>query len=307
MSEQPKNVSASIHARLANEARRLGRPFNEILQYYGMERFLYRLFKTKYADSFILKGGLIFYGWGISLRRPTRDIDLLGLIKNQKAIIARVISSAFSISVPEDGVSFDPETLVVEVTQVDADRRGMRATFRAYLGRARIPMQIDFGFSDEITSEAVITNYPTLLEEMAGPQIRSYPVESVIAEKFHAMQHYADVPSRWKDYYDLWLISTSFELDDQALQKAIAKTFENRETSLPGERPVSLTADFAEKYQSNWTTFLKKSGLENDEIDDLLALVEKIWIFLAWPLQGLALSHSRREHRQWMPGPRKWK
>ena len=75
MKEPVKNIAASILARLRNQTEVMNRPFAEVLQYYGMERFLYRLSKTKYADRFILKGGLLFYVWNISLRRPTRDIE----------------------------------------------------------------------------------------------------------------------------------------------------------------------------------------------------------------------------------------
>jgi hypothetical protein len=307
MSEHPKNTSSSIHARLDNEARKSGKPFGEVLQYYGMERFLYRLLQTPYASNFILKGGLIFYAWGIPLRRPTRDIDFLGLVENQREIIIQVITDAISVSVPEDGLHFALATLVMDVTQVDADRKGIRANFLGYLGRARIPIQIDFGFSDEITSQPVVLDYPTLLAGMISPKIKGYPVESVVAEKFHAMERYADVPSRWKDYYDLWLISENFDLDDLALQKAISKTFENRATAIPAARPNSLTADFAAKNQDVWKIFLTRSGLENNGINDLLLLVEKIWIFLEWPLAGLISPDANREHRRWSPGERKWK
>ena len=307
MSENPRNITASIHARLANEARKSGKLFGEVLQYYGMERFLCRLSQTRHIENFILKGGLIFYSLGIRQRRLTRDIDFLGLLENQKDIITRVIADSISVFVPEDGVNFDLSTLVVDITQVDADRTGIRANFLGYLGRAKIPIQIDFGFSDEITSEAVVINYPTLLQGMTGLQIKGYPVESVVAEKFHAMERYTDIPSRWKDYYDIWLISENIEVDDQSMQKAIAKTFENRATPIPVGRPNSLTTEFASKYHENWRTFLRKSGLENGEINDLLSLIEKIWAFLEWPLQGIIPSDPHRDHRDWIPGEKRWK
>jgi hypothetical protein len=72
-----ENIPASIQARLKNKADESRRPFSELLQYYGMERFLYRLSKTPYVNDFILKGGLMFYGLEIPLRRTTRDIDFL--------------------------------------------------------------------------------------------------------------------------------------------------------------------------------------------------------------------------------------
>ena len=39
----PKNIAASVRQRLLNRSREDNRSFNERLQYYGMERFLYRL------------------------------------------------------------------------------------------------------------------------------------------------------------------------------------------------------------------------------------------------------------------------
>ena len=58
-----KNVAASIRQRLLNKAKESSRPFNELLQYYALERFLYRLSISKYADNFILKGALLFAVW----------------------------------------------------------------------------------------------------------------------------------------------------------------------------------------------------------------------------------------------------
>ena len=84
MKREVENIAASIQARLRNKAEESGRPFNEILQYYGMERFLHRLSKTPHADDFILKGGLMFYGLGIPMRRITRDIDFLGTAENMQ-------------------------------------------------------------------------------------------------------------------------------------------------------------------------------------------------------------------------------
>ena len=130
MRDEPKNIPASIHARLTKEAKKRGEPFSEVLQYYGIERFLYRLSKTPYSDSFILKGGLVFYSLDIPLRRPTRDIDFLSELENRKEIINRVIRAAISVSVPGDGIRFDPNSIVLQETQVDADRKGIRAMFR---------------------------------------------------------------------------------------------------------------------------------------------------------------------------------
>lgn len=76
-----KNISASVHQRLLNIARDTERPFNEVLQYFAMERFLRRLSRSANADSFVLKGALLFRVWDIPDSRATRDIDFLGIDK----------------------------------------------------------------------------------------------------------------------------------------------------------------------------------------------------------------------------------
>jgi hypothetical protein len=86
----PKNIAASVRQRLLDKARETGRPFDEVLQYFAMERFLYRLSKSPYADSFVLKGALMLTVWEAPLTRPTLDIDLLGRIDNRIETIVRV-------------------------------------------------------------------------------------------------------------------------------------------------------------------------------------------------------------------------
>ena len=86
----PKDIARSVHQRLLNEAKRTGRPFNELLQYYAMERLLYRLSLSPHADKFVLKGALLFTAWQAPMYRPTRDIDLLGRLDNSLEGIAGV-------------------------------------------------------------------------------------------------------------------------------------------------------------------------------------------------------------------------
>jgi len=75
-----------VRALLQNKARETNRPFAEVLQYYGMERFLYRFSRSKYVDKFVLKGALLFTVWQIPERRTTLDIDFLARYDNRVAI-----------------------------------------------------------------------------------------------------------------------------------------------------------------------------------------------------------------------------
>jgi predicted nucleotidyltransferase component of viral defense system len=301
MKESQKNIAASIQARLKNEAENQGKTFAEVLQYYGMERFLYRLSKSQYVDKFVLKGGLLIYGWNIPLRRPTRDIDFRGYLDNSEQTIRRAINAIIEEPVPEDGISFNTTTIQVEGTQIDADYEGIRVKFTGHLGKARIPMQVDIGFSDVLASRVERVNYPTLLEDARQPRLKSYPKESMVSEKFHAMIRHAQLNSRFKDYYDLWLIADNFEFDVQSLRKAIEKTFARRDTAIPVERPAGLTAGFAETNRNRWTNFLSKSNLQSEGVQNFADVVERIWTFLESPLRASSLQEESSRKLHWMP------
>ena len=57
-----RNVPASVRQRLLSWARSGHRPFNELLHYFAIERFPYRLYRSEHAERLILKGALIWAG-----------------------------------------------------------------------------------------------------------------------------------------------------------------------------------------------------------------------------------------------------
>jgi len=304
MKESVKNIAASIMARLRSQTEISERPFAEVLQYYAMERFLYRLSKTRYADKFILKGGLLFYVWNLPMRRPTRDIDFRGYVSNSRTTLLKIINVVIAESVPEDGIVFDPQSVSVEETQIDADYQGIRVKLTALLERSRIPVQIDIGFSDELASGAEAIEYPSLLPDLKTVRMKAYPKETMIAEKFHAMVRHGELNSRTKDYYDLWLMLETFEFDGRSLQAAIEVTFRKRDTEIPGEQPQALSNEYARAGQIRWVNFLDKMDLQNDYVTDFSNIIESIWDFLKTPLQ--TSINKTKSNMKWTPG-KGWK
>lgn len=298
MKKPAKNVVASVQARLRKVDQK-GSPFGEILQYYAMERFLYRLSKSEYVDQFVLKGGLLLYGWNIPLRRPTRDMDFRGYLENNETSVLKAVREIIAGPVPDDGIEFDTKAIQVQQTQIDADYEGIRVKFTAHLGRAKIPMQIDIGFSDVLASRVERVDYPTLLEDTKAPRLKGYPRESMISEKFHAMIRHAQLNSRFKDYYDIWLLAENFEFEGPSLQKAIEKTFAKRKTAIPAERPAGLTSRFAEINQERWSGFLNKLHLPHEGVEDFGKVVELIWLFLEYPVQSSVAK--TKSARNWIP------
>ena len=111
--ERPKkNLGESIRQRLKNISRERNRPFDEILRYYAMERFLYRLSISSYVERFFLKGGLMLKVWDAMDHRATMDIDLLRRTSNQIENLHRIISEVAAIFCEDDAIMFDTQKLI---------------------------------------------------------------------------------------------------------------------------------------------------------------------------------------------------
>lgn len=192
-----RDVAASIRQQLLNESKRQDRPFQELLQYFAMERFLYRLSLHPLADRFILKGALLMTAWRAAQSRPTVDIDLSARTSNDLDHVRGWIEELCAFIVDEDGVHFDPESIEILRIKEDAEYEGLRVRFDATLARARVPMQIDIGFGDVITPPASRISYPAILE-LPQPSLWAYPKETVIAEKLEALTMLGLLNSRLK-------------------------------------------------------------------------------------------------------------
>jgi len=136
-----RDLPASVRQRLLDNARLTGRPFQEVLQYFAMERFLYRLSQSPHANTFVLKVALLFTAWGGPASRPTKDIDLLARMDNAVDAVTKVIKEVCSLKVQPDGLVFDLESVSGEAIKEDADYSGVRVTFLVTLQNARISMQ----------------------------------------------------------------------------------------------------------------------------------------------------------------------
>lgn len=271
-----KNLPVSIHDRLLNQARESDRPLNELLQYYAIERFLYRLSQSKYEGQFVLKGALLFRVWGLFTLRPTRDIDLLGYTSNEVGNLITIIKDVCGQVVQEDGLFFDPESVTGERIKEDADYEGVRVRFTSLLGKARIHLQIDVGFSDIVSPAPELKTYPVILP-LPAPELHSYPPEAVVAEKLQAMIYLGSVNSRMKDFYDLWILANRFEFKGEVLQDAIHRTFEHRLTDIPVGEPIAFSEQFAREKENQWRAFLMTSTVADapDQLELILSCLQE--------------------------------
>jgi hypothetical protein len=294
-----KNIEASVQARLQNHARVSKRPFQELLQYYAMERFLYRLSLSPHRTRFVLKGALMLHVWDAPLARATKDLDFLGRLDNSLENLERIVREVCVADVEPDGMLFNPATVKTERIKEDSDYAGVRVRFIGLLGKARVAMQIDVGFGDVVTPGAQSITYPVLLD-FPAPELSGYPRETVVAEKFQAMVYLRTMNSRMKDFYDVWLLANQYAFDGKLLAKAITATFANRETSID-PAPIAFTPDFTEQAstRAQWAAF--RNRLPNEHCPERLS---EVVTFLAEFLLPVARASSNSESFEqfWSPG-----
>jgi predicted nucleotidyltransferase component of viral defense system len=295
-----KVMAVSVRDQLLNLARERGEDFQLILTQYGLERLLYRLGKSDYRDLFILKGAMLFMLWGTQPHRPTRDVDFLGFGDSSETGLRTVFRELCEIPVEDDGLTLIVDSIRVNAIRDDTEYGGMRVKLFGDLAGARIPIQADIGFGDAVTPGPRSIEYPTLLDSPA-PNLKAYPHETVVAEKYQALVTLGMANSRMKDFYDLWIISREFDFDGLILSKAIGNTFSRRHTSLPEHGPLGLSPEFYEDSHKNtqWNAFVRK-GMLTATPPSLKNICLSLEAFLLPPTQALVRDGEFRAN--WEPG-----
>lgn len=284
--DKPSNVAASVRQRLLNIIRDTGDDPNLVWTRYATERLLYRLSVSQYAGDFILKGAMLFMVWTGETYRSTMDMDFLGHGDDSSQRLAEVFRKVCGVDVEPDGLVFDADTVATAPIRDEQEYQGQRVTLTAFLGKARIPVQVDVGFGDVVTPKAKKISYPTLLD-FPAPSIRACPRETVIAEKFQAMVMLGIANSRMKDFYDLYVLARDFTFGGNTLVRAIKATFKRRKTEIPIEPPLALTDEFGrdEVKSVQWAAFVRKNGLE-ESAPEFLELLSRLREFLLPPMRA---------------------
>ena len=239
----PRDVPASVRARLRNLARRRDVDFTLLLGRYAAERFLYRLSASDEMHRFTLKGAALFRVWADEEMRPTRDVDFLAAADHASARAA--IEAMCAVPCPDDGVLFDAGALRVDAIRIDQADGGLRVRLPGALGNIRLLLQMDIGFGDVVTPARELRDYPTLLD-LPAPRLWTYPREAMVAEKFHAMVSRGETNSRVKDLWDIACLARRFAFDGETLRGAVADTFRRRATMFTADRPPALRPAYYE-------------------------------------------------------------
>jgi predicted nucleotidyltransferase component of viral defense system len=296
----PKDIIASINAKLLNISRKNNSDHQFTLTKYSIERFLYRVSISDYKEQFVLKGAQLFCLWTDTPHRPTHDLDFLKYgspdIEEINTIFRELCSQNADT---KDGIKFDPDSVKAESIRDDNAYAGVRIKLRTTLGNSIIPIQIDIGFGDVTVPPVKMMAFPSMLD-MKKPMIKSYCMETTIAEKTHALIELGLENSRMKDIYDICKLIEEFSFDGETIKSAIKSTFDLRKTEIPTTTPIAFSPKFEDEKRTMWHVFLEKNDLKTRLKETKLNFVLKRVSDFVTPLFN-AITENQKYSYTWFP------
>ena len=288
--------AASVLARLKNRAKASGISYQQCLQLFMQEEFLRKLSKSGCHDHLILKGGLFIYTLTNFESRATIDVDfLLQGYSNSIDTVQGLIEKILATPTGNDYI----EMTARGFEEISPQRKyhGISAQIIGRIKNVRVPFNVDIGVGDVIIPKAEQREIQTQLPGFDRPVIKTYSLESTIAEKFDAILQRFELTGRMKDFYDIYYLSRRFDFDGEKLQTAVFETLQCRETPYEREsfqRVVALAEN--EDMQKRWKYFLKSI---KDNTLDFSAVIERIQIFLE-PVFN-AIVNEEEWQKSWAP------
>ena len=269
--------AASVLAKLKNKAKISGISYQQCLQLFMQEEFLRKLSKSGYEDNLILKGGLFIYTLTNFESRATIDVDFLlrgfsNSIEDVKSMIGKIIET----STGNDFVSM----IAKGFEEISPQRKyhGISTQIIGQIKNVRVPFNVDIGVGDIIVPKAEERRINTQLPDFEKPVIKTYSLESTIAEKFDAILQRFELSGRMKDFYDIYYLARTFDFEGAKLRAAIFETLKKRETPYDRDsfkRVLALAED--EDMQKRWRYFLKNM---KDDTLEFAVVIKEMQIFL---------------------------
>jgi len=277
MAKAPTNIAASVRQKLLNLARDNERDFQALLIAFGLERLIYRLSISDHRDQFVLKGGMLVTLWTLDPGRFTLDADFLSFGESDEDSLKKRFAQILALD-GNDGLDFATAKITAKPIRENQVYGGVRLRTTALLGKTQIPITIDIGFGDILTSPEYEIEYGSLLD-LPSANIRAYSPATVIAEKFQAIVALGIVNGRMKDYYDIWAIPKAVDIPMEELTNAIRSTFKQRKTEIPQERPSGLSLEFSTDpaKATQWKAYAESTNLENVTLEQVS---NEIWSYL---------------------------
>jgi predicted nucleotidyltransferase component of viral defense system len=264
---------------LQREAKRTGRPTDELIQLYALECFLDRLVHSEFADTFILKGGVLLAA--LDARRPTRDIDFaVRVFENSAEKVLSAVRTIAAISL-DDGMTFDSSGAAAEAIREEDTYSGIRVTLGGTLSRAVVRFHVDVNVGDPIWPEPLQIRLPRLID--GAISVRGYPLEMVLAEKIVTALERGTANTRWRDFVDIYVLTRHYQIDAQTLESSMQRVAQFRGVVLTPLR--TALAGYAEIAQPRWVAWLRKQRLNNSIPTEFSIVLQSAVSFADWMIE----------------------
>ena len=296
------DVAASVLAKLKNKAKATGISYQQCLQLFFQEEFLRKLAGSRYAENFVLKGGLFIYTLTNFESRATVDIDfLMRGLKNDLESMDQIIADILTVSTGNEFVTFQASK--TKPIAVQRKYHGISTQLTGRIKNVRVPFHVDIGVGDIVVPHPERRKIQTQLEGYDKPEILTYSLESTIAEKFDAMLQRFELTGRMKDFYDIYYWSQVFDFEGRVLQEAISETLQHRGTPYEKDSMEQIRAfDQNEFLQKLWNNYNPGPGLEKPDFSSVLVQINR---FIS-PVYG-ALLREDEFFGMWSSKENVWK
>jgi predicted nucleotidyltransferase component of viral defense system len=295
-----KNRAASVLDRLKQKARTTGKPFQLYLQLFCQEEFLRRLSMSPFSDNLVLKGGLFIYALTNFESRSTVDIDfLMRHLPTDIQKMKDVIDAILDVNTGNDFIKLEAGNYGVILPR--QRYKGTSFLLTGRVANTKTPFNVDIAVGDIVIPKPTARIIPAQLEDFSGPEVMTYSLESVIAEKFDAILERLELTSRLKDFYDIYYLSHVFDFEGKYLRDAIMATLKNRGTSFsPDSMDAVKSLTENGEMQIRWKRFAHRLNLTDltfaEVLHDIDVFLSPLWLTIVLETEyGLKWSAKRYE------------
>ena len=216
----------SFKAKIRNYAKDNRIAAQVVLQNYMFERFLARLSRSEYRDKFVIKGGMLIAAIVGLDTRSTMDLDTT--LKGMPLTEEKILDAVNTISKIDLGDDTSFEMISIDPIRKDDIYGGYCVRINAVCDTIVTPLSIDVSTGDVITPGAVLYEFGGIFDESVQISLWGYNIETVMAEKAETILSRGVFNTRPRDYYDVYILSTTQEYDRQLFEEALSATAEHR-------------------------------------------------------------------------------
>lgn len=297
---KPDPGPQSILARVTRQGGALGFSRRESVEHYVMDRLLFRLGRSRHADQFYLKGGLLVGSFTGSPFRFTRDIDLARSHGPPDPDILRQMWRDVVALAAQDGLEFRPDGVRAEHAEHDIDGYdGVKVSISARLHTIQVDIRLDIGFGDAVVPPAERLSLTPFLDDQIPARLYAYDKATVVAEKAQTLlDKFPQIEHRLKDLLDIVVLARRLSFDGAELAGAVHATFDRRATRIDPSMVDQLRSELrGKRWYSAWFRMCNDKRLaEKLELQDATSTFDA---FLTPILD--AIADGTRPPNEWSP------